>query len=126
MKQKRLPPFATGSIVNDYSPLYAYWSYAESVGRQDAARRAMIDEDDFEFLRKLISNTRPLTLLELMDALKLRSRERIDGELASRSLGMPQEAAVEVLSSILAGWLIEAGETFKLLGLRQRFRLPES
>jgi hypothetical protein len=86
----------------------------------------MLTEDDFEFLRRLVRSTPSMTLLELMDALRVRFRERVDASLASEALGVDQESALEVLTSILAGWLVEASEDFKILGLRYRFRMPES
>jgi len=84
----------------------------------------MLTEDDFEFLRRLVRSTPSMTLLELMDALRVRFRERVDASLASEALGVDQEA--EALTSILAGWLVEASEDFKILGLRYRYRMPES
>jgi len=122
----RLPPFATGELVNDYEPLYRYWELLRRRGREDLLERAMLTEDDFDFLRRLVRSTPSMTLLELMDALRVRFRERVDASLASEALGVDQEAALEVLTSILAGWLVEASEDFKILGLRYRYRMPES
>ena len=124
MEQRR-PPFATGRLVSDYGPIYRYWEALRAKGRQDLLERATLSEDDFGFVDRLVRSTPSMTLLELIDALKVRFRERVDPAIASEALGMDPEAAVEVLTSILAGWLVEAAEGFKVLGLRSRFRMPE-
>ncbi|MGC9072453.1 MAG: hypothetical protein ACP5HK_07195 [Acidilobus sp.] len=120
--QGRRPPFATGELVDDYGPLYRYWEAARSRGRQDLIDRATLIEEDFDFVRRLVRSSMSMTLLELMDALKVRFRERVDPSLASEALGVDADTAVEILSSILAGWLVEASEEFKVLGLRYRYR----
>jgi len=43
-----------------------------------------------------------------------------------RPWGLTRSPALEALTSILAGWLVEASEDFKILGLRYRYRMPES
>ncbi|MFP3172876.1 MAG: hypothetical protein RXQ79_07515, partial [Acidilobus sp.] len=59
------------------------------------------------------------------DALITRFRERVDLDVASRALGQPKEVAAERLLRALAGWLIEASETFMVLGLRSTYSLPK-
>ncbi|MGC9210005.1 MAG: hypothetical protein ACP5FT_01895 [Acidilobus sp.] len=126
MGEGRRPPFATGELVDDYEPLFRYWEAARARGRQDLVERATLSEEDFEFVRRFVRSSMSMTLLELVDALKVRFRERVDPSIASEALGMDAETAVEVLSSLLAGWLVEAAEEFKLLGLRFRYRIPKS
>lgn len=120
-----MPPFATGKIVSDYSPLFKYWRQAASEGRQDLVDKSMLNEDDFEFVRRLVKDTASLTLLELMDALKNRFEDRVDPGVASRALGVPEDVAVEVMTSTLAGWLVEAAESFKMVSVRFKYRMPE-
>jgi len=55
----RLPPFATGELVNDYEPLYRYWELLRRRGREDLLERAMLTEDDFDFLRRLVRSPPP-------------------------------------------------------------------
>ncbi len=121
-----MPPFATGRLVGDYDPLYRYWETLRSRGREDLLERAMLAEEDFDFVRRLVRSTPSMTLLELMDALKVRFRQRVDPGIASEALGTDPDAAIEILTTVLAGWLIEAAESFKEIGLRPRFTMPDT
>ncbi|HIQ55577.1 MAG TPA: hypothetical protein EYH59_02695 [Pyrodictium sp.] len=118
--RKRLPPFATGQIVADYEPLFRYWEAAP----QQVREKAMLSNDDFEFLRRVVDEGRVSNLGELMDMLEERFLERIDVDVARRVLseyyGVPfdPEYARRRLARLLAGWLIEAGTTWKILSLR--------
>jgi hypothetical protein len=121
----RLPPFATGKLIDDYAPLFLYWQRAREEGREDLVEKSMLSEDDFKFVETLVKSSPSMTLLELMDALITRFRERVDLDVASRALGQPKEVAAERLLRALAGWLIEASETFMVLGLRSTYSLPK-
>ncbi|HIP65609.1 MAG TPA: hypothetical protein EYH08_03675 [Pyrodictium sp.] len=118
--RKRLPPFATGQIIVDYEPLFRYWEAAP----QHVREKAMLSNDDFKFLRKIVDEGKVGNLEELMNMLEKRFLDRIDADVARKVLseyyGVPFDAdyARRRLARLLAGWLVEAGTTWKILSLR--------
>jgi len=118
--RKRFPPFATGQIIADYEPLFRYWEAAP----QQVREKAMLSNDDFEFLRRIVDEGKVGNLEELMNMLEKRFLNRIDADVARRVLseyyGLPFDAdhARRRLARLLAGWLVEAGTTWKILSLR--------
>jgi hypothetical protein len=121
----RAPPFATGKVVSDYTPLFLYWERARAEGREDLVEKSMLSEDDFKFIEGLVKSSPSMTLLELVDAIMTRFQGRVDPGVASRALGEPEDVAVERLLFIIAGWLVEAAESFMMLGLRSRYQMPK-
>ena len=122
----RRPPFATGELVTDYTPLFKYLERAKELGRQDLVDKCILTEDDFNFVARLTKSSPSMTLLELINALKVRFADRVDPQVAAEALGTSPQVATELLTSVLAGWLVEAAKSFFILGLKYNFKLPES
>ncbi len=116
------PPFASGRVVGSYEPLKRYLEEARRRGREDLVEKALLNEDDFELLRRLVV-VEGVSLESLLSALEERFYDRVDGEVAReayRSMGLKvdTESAKRMIARILAGWLIESGEEWKILRLR--------
>ena len=123
MDKRRLPPFASGSIVEDYETLFIYWEKARSRGREDLIEKSTLSNTDFDKLRVIVEEG-TLTLEELLDRLSRDMTERIDPEVAvealrERRIFLEADDARRYLARILAGWLIEAGEYWGILRLRR-------
>ena len=109
------PPFATGFIVDDYGPLFAYWRIARRKGREDLVENAMIKDEDLDLLVKQASKGGSLG--DLVDNLTRILVDRIDPGVASEAVracgyrNLDQERARYLLSRTLAGWLVELGES---------------
>ncbi len=117
-----LPPFASGKIVGSYDPLKKYLEVARRRGREDLIEKALIGDDDLRLLREL-TYRRGVSVDSLMAAFESRFYERVDPHIAAeayKSLGfrVDDEVARRMLARILAGWLIEAGEYWKLYKLQ--------
>ncbi len=122
-EERRKPPFASGKIVPDYEPLFAYWEEARKEGREDLVEKAMLSESDYNGLQETARHGE--SLVDLWDRLTVRMTDRIDADVAAKAygkLGMPmtREDAREDIARILAGWLIEAGEYWRMIRLRSR------
>ncbi|MFZ8795808.1 MAG: hypothetical protein ACO2O2_18275 [Acidilobaceae archaeon] len=79
-------------------------------------------QEDFTFLSTLVE--RGLSLLDLINELKIRFMDRVDGEVASEAftaigLNMSSDLARERLAYILAGWLLEAGKYWRILTFKR-------
>lgn len=123
MGKKRLPPFASGSIVEDYETLFIYWEKARSKGREDLIEKSTLSNTDFDRLRVIVEEG-TMTLEELLERLARDMAERIDPEMAAealreRRISLEADDARRYLAKILAGWLIEAGEYWSILRLRR-------
>ena len=121
MGEKALPPFATGRITPDYSILFEYWRVAREREREDLVEKAMLGEDDYELLREKASTTRRLgDLLEILEDIMV---ERVDPDIAveavARATGsrVDSETARRLVARLLASWLVEAGEYWRMIGL---------
>ncbi len=116
------PPFATGRIAGGYEPLKYYLEVARERGREDLVERALLSEEDFEWLRGRIAEARRIRLLDLLDELEDRFLERVDPEVAREAF---KRYGVEISSGdaqhriarLLASWLVEAGEEWGHLRL---------
>jgi hypothetical protein len=114
-----LPYFATGEVVGDYELLYRYWRYA---GRR--AEEATLRREDFDYLRRLVEDYHVKRLDELLAKLTDYFSPRVDPEAARRAVedhykvSIPPEDARRMVARILAGWLVEAGQQWKILRLR--------
>ena len=120
------PPFASGVIAGDYAPLFSYWRLARSRGREDLVEASMLKEDDYRFLRELISSG-VYNLEELLDVLTRRFEGRVDSSIARdayKTVGLELDASVAKrrIAWLLAAWLLEAGETWGILRLRPSWR----
>lgn len=109
------PPFASGRIAGSYEPLRLYLEVARESGREDLVDKAILGEDDFEWLRRRVSEAGRLKLLDLLDELEERFMERVDPEVAVeafRRYGLEMSAgdARRRIARLLASWLVEAGE----------------
>ena len=117
-----MPMFATGEIVADYEPLYLYWQEAG-----DRAEESVLSNEDFRELQRLLSTADGMRLDQLLERLAPRFRGRLDPAAARRALkryygtDVGEEEAVDRLSRILAGWLVEAGTVWDMLRLRRRW-----
>jgi hypothetical protein len=109
------PPFATGFIVDDYGPLFAYWRIARRKGREDLVENAMIKNEDLELLVKQASNGSSLG--DLVDVLTRMLLDRIDPDIAVEAVracgykNLDRERARHLLARTLSGWLVELGES---------------
>ncbi len=116
------PPFASRELINDYEPLKAYLEIARRKGREDLVEKALLSQEDFILLSSLVR--RGLSLLDLIDTLKARFMERVDGDIAreafnSLGLNVTTDFARERIAYILAGWLLEAGKYWKILTFKE-------
>ncbi len=114
-----LPYFATGEVVGDYELLYRYWKHA---GRK--AEDAVLRREDFDYLRRLVEEYRVKTLQELLEKLTAYFTPRVDPEAARKAVkehyrvDVGSEEARKMVARILAGWLVEAGQQWRILRLR--------
>ncbi|MEB3756529.1 MAG: hypothetical protein GSR79_06700 [Desulfurococcales archaeon] len=114
-KRGEKPPYATGFVVDDYGPLFAYWRIARAEGREDLVEKAMIQKDDIDMLVELAS--KGTSLGGLLDILTGRLSNRIDGEIALKAVqacdykNLDSINAQHYVAKILAGWLVELGES---------------
>ncbi len=118
--ERRMPFFATGEIVGDYSLLYLYWREAG-----DKAEEALLSEKDFQHLRGLLTAGEQARLDQVLDKLRSHFRGRVDPEAAARAakkyygIDVPPEEARERVAGILAGWLVEAASRWGMIRLRR-------
>ncbi len=122
MSKPWTPPFASGELVYDYEPLRVYLELAKRKGREDLIEKALLTQEDFTILSSLV--IRRMNLLDLIDVLKQRFMERIDGDIAKEAftsigLNVSTDFARERLAYILAGWLLEAGKYWKILTFKE-------
>ena len=114
-KRGEKPPYATGFVVDDYGPLFAYWRIARAEGREDLVEKAMIQKDDIDMLVELAY--KGTSLGGLLDILAGRLSNRIDGEIALKTVqacgykNLDSINAQHYVAKILAGWLVELGES---------------
>ena len=124
--ERRLPPFASGEIAGDYTPLFEYWQEARRRGREEAIEKATLTREDFDELRREVEEAPgPSRLSDLLDRLKERFRGRVDPGIAAEAMrragrpGYTGEEAAEEIARLMAAWLVEAGEEWGLLRLRR-------
>ena len=123
----RRPPFASGEIAGDYEPLFAYWEEAKSRGDEGAVERATLSREDFDELERLVAEEGRLRLSDLLDRLAPRFEGRVDPEIAVRAyervgLRLDSGEARRRIASLLAAWLVEAGEHWGMLRLSSPWR----
>ncbi|GAB6148540.1 hypothetical protein [Stetteria hydrogenophila] len=123
MPKPRRPPFATGSVVESYDFLYAYWEEARESGDEAAVEESMLSREDFDSLQRLVEEG-VYSLEELLSTLTERFKARVKPELAARALGrlglsVGGEEAAHLVARQLAAWLVEAGEHWGILRLRR-------
>ena len=122
----RMPPFASGRIVGDYEPLYVYWRKLKDLGREDLLEKSTLSNRDFDYVRGLISSARRLDLETIMESLTLYFKERVDPDIAALAMSelgysLSVEESKDRISRILAGWLVEACEHWKILRIREGY-----
>ncbi|MCE4615917.1 MAG: hypothetical protein F7C09_02505 [Aeropyrum sp.] len=116
------PPFSTRKIVGSYRILKLYLEAARNLGREDLVDKALLKDDDVEALRGLV--TQPgISVENLLNALTERFIDRVDGEVAEQALkeagyNVDRETARRMVARVIAGWLVEAGEEWKIYSLR--------
>ena len=109
------PPFATGFIVDDYGPLFAYWRIARGKNREDLVENAMIKNEDLDLLVNQASKGGSLG--DLVDNLTRILIDRIDPDIALEAVSacgyrnLDKGRARFLLARTLAGWLVELGES---------------
>ncbi|MCE4614452.1 MAG: hypothetical protein F7B60_02830 [Desulfurococcales archaeon] len=114
-KKGEKPPYATGFIVDDYGPLFAYWRIARSENREDLIEKALIHGSDIDMLMELASSRNSLG--EFLDILSEKLSSRIDQHIALKAVqacnykALNSLSARQYISRILAGWLVELGES---------------
>jgi hypothetical protein len=126
----RKPPFATGSIIESYEALFAYWEEAKSVGDEDAVEASTLSREDFDSLQRLVEEAGSYSLEELLRLLTERFTRRVKPELAIRALrrlGVEAggDEATHLIARQLAAWLVEAGEYWGILRLRRSWERRE-
>ncbi len=119
----RKPPFASGEIVGDYEPLFIYWRVARDRGREDLIEASTLSNDDFEYVKRYMEVRVRLSLADILDDLSTYFKDRVDEDTAReayRRLGIvdPKGEYRVLIARILAGWLIEAAETWGILRIR--------
>ncbi len=107
------PPFASGKLAGDYKPLFEYWRVARERGREDLIEASMLQEADYDFLRKNVVIGE--SVLDLLEKVTNSVIDRIDPEIAQIAmervgLQLPKDEARLRIARLLASWLIEAGE----------------
>jgi len=123
---EHLPFFADGSIVGDYKPLIKYWELLKKVGRD--MESVVLKREDFKYLEEVVESNPGLDVASLINMLQYRFLERIDCKLAAEAyrevygFDIGEEDACKNLARIVAGWLIEAGESMGVLKLRIPWR----
>jgi len=120
---EKRPLLASGTIVEDYEPLFMYWRVAEDRG----AEKITLKNEDFEYLKLLLDKEERITLLKLKNRLLSTMLERVDPNIAVeayRKLGIeiPPDVARRMIAEILVGWLVEAAETLNLIKLRKLYK----
>lgn len=107
------PTFASSKIIKDYEPLRRY---LEEVKGTEWYDKGFISQEDFNKLREVLSKKKKMKLGELWDELTEYFMERVEPKAALKALRdsgyevKDEEEAKKKLASILAGWLLEAGE----------------
>jgi len=122
------PFFATGYLVDDYTPLMKYWEILRDEGREDALERAFLNNEDYDLLKRLAREMVGRPLADIFDGLIERFEERVEAEPALRafreagykSMSLPE--AKRSMARILAGWLLEAGEYLKIIAFSGKGR----
>ncbi|RLE58921.1 MAG: hypothetical protein DRN53_07720 [Thermoprotei archaeon] len=117
------PLLASGTIVEDYEPLFMYWRVAEDRGIE----KVVLKSEDFEYLKLIISREEKITLLELKNRLLSIMLERVNPDVAVEayrrlSIELPPDVAKKMIAEVLVGWLIEAAETLNLIRLRKMYK----
>ncbi len=122
-REKPPPPLlGDGSIVPDYTLLYAYWDALRRRGSD--VDEALLKREDFDLLRRLVEEGAGQTLDKLLDRLVEHFLPRIDREAAldafreTYGFEADAETASRRVARIMAGWLVEAGKQSKMLRLR--------
>jgi hypothetical protein len=120
MSEDWLPPFASGRIAGSYRLLRRYLEVARERNRDEAFENALLREEDYELLKSLAREGE--SALELVDRLTDILVERVDPEIAEEALRregilLSGEEARRIIARLLASWLIEAGEYWKIISL---------
>ncbi len=127
--KRKLPFLANGSVVGDYTPLFQYWEIAREKGREELVEKAMLVNEDFKFLERIVEREK-FSLHRLLNILEDYYVSRLDPSIAREALRKAygvdiwEEDARRRIARILAGWLIEASRQWGKI----RFtgvRLPE-
>jgi len=123
MERDKKPPFASGELVEDFSPLFEYWRVARERGREDLVEAAMLSEADYKLLRDTVKSGE--AVLDLIDRLAEKVIDRVDPDIAAEALArngirVPPEEARWYIAKLIASWLIEAGDYWGFIRLRRR------
>ena len=122
--EEKRPLLATGRVVGDYETLLRYVELARERGLKP--EDYTLTREDVEYAMRIFEERR--SLLEVIDALKRKFAARLDCRLASEAMRLskgvvvPENQACDYVSSLYAGWLVEACETLGLVRLREGWR----
>ncbi len=102
-----------------------YWKVARDRGREDLIEASTLSNDDFNYVKRYMEVRVRLSLADLLEDLSTYFKGRVDEDTAKeayRRLGIEVKEGDyrELISRILAGWLIEAAESWGILRLRSR------
>lgn len=126
----RRPPFATGSIMDSYEALFAYWEEAKSSGDEGAVDSSTLSREDFDDLQRLVEDAGRYSLEDLLNLFTERFLGRVKPELAQRALrrmgvNAGKDEAARLIARHLAAWLVEAGEYWGIVRLRRSWEPRE-
>jgi hypothetical protein len=119
-----LPPFASGRIAGSYKLLRRYLESAREMGRVKAFERALLGEEDYRLLRRIAVDG--ASVWDVVERLASIMEERVDPEVAVEALRREgveatPETARRIIARLLAAWLVEAGEYWRIVGLEGRW-----
>ncbi|RLG75649.1 MAG: hypothetical protein DRO12_05260 [Thermoprotei archaeon] len=115
---------ASGKVVSNYDLLLRYVEILERRGRRELIQKTLPNSSDIIYLKDIVVKGTVKTLDEAIAKMKNRFRERIDVDTAVeayRSLyntSISEEEAVDQISRILAGYVIEIAEQLGEIKLR--------
>ena|GEM_PF-680344 len=121
---RKLPFMASGKVVSNYDLLLRYVEILERRGRRELIQKTLPNSSDIIYLKDIVVKGTVKTLDEAIAKMKNRFRERIDVDTAVeayRSLyntSISEEEAVDQISRILAGYVIEIAEQLGEIKLR--------
>ena len=120
--ERRLPPFASGRLVDNYRVLFEYWRLARERGREDLVEKAMLSDNDYKLLASLVESEGKIRATDLIEVLADKLTDRIDDDIAILALEkagyrLSKEDAKRYIARLLAAWLVEAGEYWRIIKL---------
>ena len=117
--ESRKPMLATGKIISDYRPLIKYLE----VAGEEERNKVLPKGSDIELVRVLLEQGYG-TVDEMLNQIIRVVKNRFNPELSRRvirevlNIEIEEEEAVNHLSKLLAGWIIEMAEQLGVIRLK--------